>query len=171
MFSRSFFFFLKNDIKKGIEFFLTLVKDNFWPDETFLKLSLLREKMYLFFWNYNFFRESIFTFLKKVISFFFMGSFVFVLLLFWKSNEKFNFYYWLVIIIVVFIFSLTKKSWLATFWASVFYILVVKVLFWNLPYSWACLLFVFFFMFLRELLSYFFNFILFKVKKFCFTKR
>lgn len=170
MFSKFFFFFLKNDIKKGIEFFLSSIKDNFWPDEISLKLSLFREKIYLFFWNYNFFRESVVTLLKKVISFFFISSLVFVLLLFWKNNEKFNFYYWLVIIIVIFIFSLTKKSWLATFLGSLFYILIVKVMFWNLPYSWACLLFVFFFMFLRELLSYFFNFILFKLKKFFFTK-
>ena len=170
MFSKFFFFFLKNDVQKVIEFLSNSIKNNFWPDEVSLKFSLFREKIYLFFWNYNFFRESILTFFKKVISFFFMGSLVFVLLFFWKSNEKFNFYYWLVIIIVIFIFSLTKKSWLATFLANLLYILVVKIVFWSLPYSWACFLFVFFFMFLRELLSYFCNFILFRLKKFFFIR-
>lgn len=133
-----------------------------------ISFNIIKMKVNLFFLDYFYFKEVCFLFFKKALVLVLTLVFITLLIYFLDSenllNSKVLRNYFIYLLVLIFYISLNQKSWLAYFLASLIYFLCIRGFYYYFTFKVAFCLWIISFFFVRELLKYTFNYILFKIK-------
>lgn len=170
MFSKNIIQLVFLDIKFFFFYKVNQFKNNFWAynfkvinlEEAFLNIKL-------FFYDYFFFKKIIIKNIKKIFNIFLFLAFTFLLINLLDQHSLlpnfFSIYFRFAVILLIFYLSLQHSSWLANFLASITYFFLIRFFYLTFSFKIAFLLCLISFFFVKELLNYIFNFLLFRVKQ------